>query len=140
MPDCRGVGESRVYSKSAKKSPFAGFVPQPSITASAFLPFSFRNFKRVFLETRCFPFAYILILITFYAEHQLTVELIALFRVSFFMQKAARMVKNSTFLKLFFYVHIFGNHQNNKKKSVTLVSDQNWGLQSVRELPTRMKT
>ena len=27
MPDCRGVGESRIYSKHAKKSPSAGFVP-----------------------------------------------------------------------------------------------------------------
>ena len=33
MPDCRGVGESRIYSKRAKKSPFAGFVPQSGITA-----------------------------------------------------------------------------------------------------------
>ena len=32
MPDCRGVGESRIYSKRAKKSPFAGFVPQSGIT------------------------------------------------------------------------------------------------------------
>ena len=32
MPDCRGVGESRIYSKRAKKSPFAGFVPQSDIT------------------------------------------------------------------------------------------------------------
>ena len=34
MPDCRGVGESRIYSKRAKKSPFAGFVPQFGITGS----------------------------------------------------------------------------------------------------------
>ena len=34
MPDCRGVGESRIYSKHAKKSPFAGFVPQSGITGS----------------------------------------------------------------------------------------------------------
>ena len=34
MPDCRGVGESRIYSKRAKKSPFAGFVPQSGITAN----------------------------------------------------------------------------------------------------------
>ena len=33
MPDCRGVGESRIYSKRAKKRPFAGFVPQSGITA-----------------------------------------------------------------------------------------------------------
>ena len=32
MPDCRGVGESRIYSKRAKKSLFAGFVPQSGIT------------------------------------------------------------------------------------------------------------
>ena len=32
MPDCWGVGESRIYSKRAKKSPFAGFVPQSGIT------------------------------------------------------------------------------------------------------------
>ena len=32
MPDCRGVGESRTYSKRAKKSAFAGFVPQSDIT------------------------------------------------------------------------------------------------------------
>ena len=32
MPDCRGVGESRIYSKRVKKSPFAGFVPQSGIT------------------------------------------------------------------------------------------------------------
>ena len=35
MPDCRGVGESRIYSKRAKKSPFAGFVPQSGITGRA---------------------------------------------------------------------------------------------------------
>ena len=33
MPDCRGVGKSHIYSKRAKKSPFAGFVPQSGITA-----------------------------------------------------------------------------------------------------------
>ena len=32
MPDCRGVRESRIYSKRAKKSPFTGFVPQSGIT------------------------------------------------------------------------------------------------------------
>ena len=32
MPDCRGVGESRIYSKRVKKSPFAVFVPQSGIT------------------------------------------------------------------------------------------------------------
>ena len=32
MPDCRGAGESRIYSKRAKKSPFAGFVPESGIT------------------------------------------------------------------------------------------------------------
>ena len=31
MPDCRGVGESRVYSKRAKKSPSADFVPKSGI-------------------------------------------------------------------------------------------------------------
>ena len=36
MPDCRGVGKSRIYSKRAKKSPFAGFVPQSGITESRF--------------------------------------------------------------------------------------------------------
>ena len=33
MPDFRGVGESRIYSKRAKKNLFAGFVPQTGITA-----------------------------------------------------------------------------------------------------------
>ena len=33
MPDCQGVGESLIYSKRAKKSTFAGFVPQSGITA-----------------------------------------------------------------------------------------------------------
>ena len=32
MPDCQGVGESRLYSKRVKKSPSAGFVPQSGIT------------------------------------------------------------------------------------------------------------
>ena len=32
MPDCRGVGESRIYSKRAKKSPFTGLDPQSGIT------------------------------------------------------------------------------------------------------------
>ena len=32
MPDCREVGKSRMYSKRAKKSPSAGFVPQSGIT------------------------------------------------------------------------------------------------------------
>ena len=35
MPDCRGVEESRIYLKRAKKSPFAGFVPQSGITDSS---------------------------------------------------------------------------------------------------------
>ena len=34
MPDCGGVDESRVYSKSAKKNPSPGFVPQSGITAT----------------------------------------------------------------------------------------------------------
>ena len=32
MPDCRGVGESRVYSKLTKISPSAGFAPRSGIT------------------------------------------------------------------------------------------------------------
>ena len=32
MRDCRGVGESRIYSKRAKKSPSAGFVNKSGIT------------------------------------------------------------------------------------------------------------
>ena len=35
MPDCRGVGKSLIYSKHAKKSPSAGFVPQSGITGSS---------------------------------------------------------------------------------------------------------
>ena len=35
MPDCRVVGESRIYSKRAKKSSIAGFVPQSGITDSS---------------------------------------------------------------------------------------------------------
>ena len=45
MPDCRGVGESRIYSKRAKKSPFAGFVPQSGITGTAL--FSVKCVERV---------------------------------------------------------------------------------------------
>ena len=56
MPKCRGVGESRIYSKRAKKSPFAGFVPQSGITGSIILVESpstteFNHFFSLFCTT-----------------------------------------------------------------------------------------
>ena len=37
MPDCRGVWESRIYSKRAKKSPFTEFVSQSGITVRMYV-------------------------------------------------------------------------------------------------------
>ena len=81
----------------------------------------FRNFKRVFFETKFFQFAYIRtrkiisvhsqnwcrFTLRKYAEHEHTVEIIALIKVFFFNAKSCKkMVRNGTFSK----------HQNISKK------------------------
>ena len=54
MTDCRRVGESRIYSKRAKKSPFARFVPQSGITGwPSLIKWSLTTIVSRLKEIRC---------------------------------------------------------------------------------------
>ena len=75
MPDCRGLGESRIYSKRAKKSASTGFVPQSGITERMW-PRITRNWTMATMNHKLDPYCLLLARSTNYKPDRCCLRLV----------------------------------------------------------------